>query len=79
MAIVPNHLSHVFFKDSTYVLIVNEFNISSNILSVGILGRSNTYLQLERLLQGHNYCLYGDPAYTVRPLLRKLYWHQLHH
>ncbi|XP_075553687.1 uncharacterized protein LOC142586292 [Dermacentor variabilis] len=28
----------------------------------GILRKSKTYEKLEKLVQGHNYCLYGDPA-----------------
>ncbi|XP_070388867.1 uncharacterized protein [Dermacentor albipictus] len=39
----------------------------------GILRKSKTYEKLEKLVQGHDYCLYGDPAYPLRPLLLKPY------
>lgn len=39
----------------------------------GILRLSKVYEKLERLVQGHSYCIYGDPAYPLRPLLMKPY------
>ncbi|XP_077498715.1 uncharacterized protein LOC144109799 [Amblyomma americanum] len=39
----------------------------------GILRKSKTYEKLQKLVQGHSYCLYGDPAYPLRPLLLKPY------
>ncbi|XP_070387683.1 uncharacterized protein [Dermacentor albipictus] len=39
----------------------------------GILRISRTYEKLEKLVQGHSYCIYGDPAYPLRPLLLKPY------
>ncbi|XP_072143161.1 putative nuclease HARBI1 [Dermacentor andersoni] len=39
----------------------------------GNFGISNVYSKLENLVQGHNYCIYGDPAYPLRPLLLKPY------
>nr|XP_050030581.2 uncharacterized protein LOC126526913 [Dermacentor andersoni] len=39
----------------------------------GILRISKTYEKLEKLVQGHSYCIYGDPAYPLRPLLLKPY------
>lgn len=39
----------------------------------GILRDSSLYLNLERLVKGHNYVIYGDPAYPLRPLLLKPY------
>lgn len=42
---------------------------SSGPIFSGILRKSNTYRKLENLVKGHNFCLYGDPAYPLRPLL----------
>ncbi|XP_065312485.1 uncharacterized protein [Dermacentor albipictus] len=39
----------------------------------GNFGISNVYSKLERLVQGRNFCIYGDPAYPLRPLLLKPY------
>ncbi|XP_072142310.1 uncharacterized protein [Dermacentor andersoni] len=39
----------------------------------GNFGISNVYSKLESLVQGHNYCIHGDPAYPLRPLLLKPY------
>ncbi|KAL1444406.1 hypothetical protein MTO96_029883 [Rhipicephalus appendiculatus] len=39
----------------------------------GNFGSSQAYAKLEKLVQGHHYCLYGDPAYPLRPLLLKPY------
>lgn len=39
----------------------------------GILRDSKLYDKLEQLVQGHSYCIYGDPAYPLRPLLLKPY------
>lgn len=39
----------------------------------GILRESELYDKLETLVQGHEYVIYGDPAYPLRPLLLKPY------
>ncbi|KAH6920135.1 hypothetical protein HPB50_028877 [Hyalomma asiaticum] len=39
----------------------------------GNFGNSQVYAKLEKLVQGRHYCLYGDPAYPLRPLLLKPY------
>ncbi|KAH6939933.1 hypothetical protein HPB50_022671 [Hyalomma asiaticum] len=39
----------------------------------GNFGNSPVYAKLEKLVQGRHYCLYGDPAYPLRPLLLKPY------
>ncbi|XP_037515308.2 uncharacterized protein LOC119391726 [Rhipicephalus sanguineus] len=39
----------------------------------GNFGNSQACTKLEKLVQGHHYCLYGDPAYPLRPLLLKPY------
>ncbi|KAH7943722.1 hypothetical protein HPB52_010748 [Rhipicephalus sanguineus] len=39
----------------------------------GILRKSNTYRKLEKLVKGHSFCLYGEPAYPLRSLLLKPY------
>ncbi|XP_075539760.1 uncharacterized protein LOC142574599 [Dermacentor variabilis] len=39
----------------------------------GILRDSGLYEKLERLVQGNSYCIYGDPAYPLRPLLMRPY------
>lgn len=39
----------------------------------GILRDSGFYQQLEELVAGHQYVLYGDPAYPLRPLLCQPY------
>ncbi|KAH7970867.1 hypothetical protein HPB49_016250 [Dermacentor silvarum] len=46
---------------------------STNLAGASILRRSNTYPQLERLVKGHHYYLYGDPAYPLMALLQKPY------
>ncbi|KAH7955737.1 hypothetical protein HPB52_003420 [Rhipicephalus sanguineus] len=39
----------------------------------GILGESGLYAKLQRLTHGCLYCIYGDPAYPLRPLLMRPY------
>ncbi|KAL3251766.1 hypothetical protein MRX96_000433 [Rhipicephalus microplus] len=39
----------------------------------GNFGHSQAYAKLEKILQGHYYCLNGDPTYPLRPLLQKPY------
>ncbi|XP_049272389.1 uncharacterized protein LOC119395831 [Rhipicephalus sanguineus] len=39
----------------------------------GILGESGLYAKLQRLTHGCFYCIYGDPAYPLRPLLMRPY------
>lgn len=39
----------------------------------GILGESGLYAKLQRLTHGCIYCIYGDPAYPLRPLLMRPY------
>ncbi|XP_077501449.1 uncharacterized protein LOC144112496 [Amblyomma americanum] len=39
----------------------------------GNFGISKVYSKLEKLVQGQSYCIYGDPAYPLRPLLLKPY------
>ncbi|KAL1440359.1 hypothetical protein MTO96_001186 [Rhipicephalus appendiculatus] len=39
----------------------------------GILGDSGLYGKLQRLTRGCLYCIYGDPAYPLRPLLMRPY------
>ncbi|XP_077506971.1 uncharacterized protein LOC144116141 [Amblyomma americanum] len=39
----------------------------------GNFGNSQAYAKLEKLVQGRNYVIYGDPAYPLRPLLLKPY------
>ncbi|CAN8030107.1 unnamed protein product [Ixodes persulcatus] len=39
----------------------------------GMLGGSLLFQRLRRLVQGHSYVLYGDPAYPMGPLLLKPY------
>ncbi|XP_075724401.1 uncharacterized protein LOC119179081 [Rhipicephalus microplus] len=41
--------------------------------NAGNFGNSQVYTKLEKLVQGHHYSLYGDPAYPLRPLLLKPY------
>ncbi|KAL1447872.1 hypothetical protein MTO96_044200 [Rhipicephalus appendiculatus] len=38
-----------------------------------ILGESGLYGKLQRLTRGCLYCIYGDPAYPLRPLLMRPY------
>ncbi|KAL1444353.1 hypothetical protein MTO96_029902 [Rhipicephalus appendiculatus] len=45
---------------------------SQRVLS-GILGESGLYGKLQRLTRGCLYCIYGDPAYPLRPLLMRPY------
>ncbi|KAL1483248.1 hypothetical protein MTO96_033326 [Rhipicephalus appendiculatus] len=52
----------------------NESGLEAALVRVGDcnFGSSQAYAKLEKLVQGH-YCLYGDPAYPLRPLLLKPY------
>ncbi|KAK8780176.1 hypothetical protein V5799_018485 [Amblyomma americanum] len=39
----------------------------------GNFGKSDVYTKLTSLVKGQSYCIYGDPAYPLRPLLMKPY------
>lgn len=39
----------------------------------GILGESSLYSKLQRLMRRCLFCIYGDPAYPLRPLLMRLH------
>lgn len=39
----------------------------------GVLQVSKTYEKLGKLIKGYSFCLYGDPACPVQPLLLKHY------
>lgn len=39
----------------------------------GILRESSLYQNLEKLVRGQAYVIYGDPAYPLRPLIMKPY------
>ncbi|KAH7964049.1 hypothetical protein HPB51_027711 [Rhipicephalus microplus] len=43
------------------------------LVSEGILGESGLYSKLQRLARGFLYCIYGDPAYPLGPLLMRPY------
>ncbi|KAL3260994.1 hypothetical protein MRX96_046202 [Rhipicephalus microplus] len=45
----------------------------TTLVSGGILGESSLYSKLQRLIRRYLFCIYGDPAYPLRPLLMRLY------
>ncbi|KAH7934570.1 hypothetical protein HPB51_029064 [Rhipicephalus microplus] len=45
----------------------------TTLVSGGILGESSLYSKLQRLMRRCLFCIYGDPAYPLRPLLMRLH------
>ncbi|KAH7956773.1 hypothetical protein HPB52_012558 [Rhipicephalus sanguineus] len=64
---VLRHIDEKFFH------LLDDVNNHSWLTIDTLENFSKAYTKLEKLVQGHHYCLYGDPAYPLRPLLLKPY------
>ncbi|KAH7955586.1 hypothetical protein HPB52_001672 [Rhipicephalus sanguineus] len=64
---VLRHIDEKFFH------LLDDVNNHSWLTIDTLENFSKACTKLEKLVQGHHYCLYGDPAYPLRPLLLKPY------